>query len=145
MASMPRDPVTSGALKDLVFDALFGGEDPDYDIVSGLVNAYISLCEREANENDKELELISDGPSHARDYAAEKLYYKYAIAGYKSSVPEVRDCEDGDLHESVTWYDLPVGLSWTPQLLAEVAYAFGVRDGLQAKAMARYFAENRSA
>ena len=75
------------------------------------------------------------------DYAAEKLYYRCAIAGYRHALrhePGIKEATDDDLRESVSWYEFP-NMCWEPQLLADVAFCKGYEDGRSALAMRDYF------
>lgn len=137
---------TSDDLKEMVFAcALMVEGDRDDDVLRGLLVAYraVLCCEAFENEGEDDIELVDDGHGKDKHYTAEKIWRKYVVAGYLSRLPQCKELSEDELYDRCTWYSFP-SMSWPPRLLAEVAYARGVRDALEAKAMAEYFARERA-
>ncbi len=140
--TLPEMP-DADALKELIFKtALLSADDRDENsrVLSGLLRAYVAQAEAELYEEsdgETELELVNDGPSHDLDYAAEKIWRKYVVAGYLFRLPACKGQDENELYDRCTWYEFP-NMTWTPQLLAETAFARGVRDALEAEEMAKW-------
>lgn len=127
-------------LRDMVIRvAMLDEYERNNDALRGLVDAYTALLTAEADEHDVELDTVHDGDT----YEAEKVYLKYALAGYRYSMPERKGWSDNDLMEYISWYTFPK-MWWPTALLAEVGFMRGSRDAKEAKAMFAYFAENRA-
>jgi hypothetical protein len=139
------DAPTSEGLKESVFGLVLNDDDGvNEKVVGALVSAYAELLldEIEREDSDDEIEFVGD-----EGYAAEKLYQKYCIAGWRAAVkreyPEAEASRDDEsVYEGCPWYEFS-GVTWPAQLLAEVAYVLGYKEGRRGVAMSRYFEEHR--
>jgi len=127
------EPPTLSSLKDDIL-GLCLAEDTNADVVCHLVNAYIDIL----IEEDEEFEL-TDGD-------AEQVYRKYAIRGWREAVsrdyPEAtRSRDDSTVYESCDWFEYDK-THWPAQLVAEIGYLVGIKNGRSAVAMSRYYEKN---
>jgi len=143
MASLGSDMPTAEGLRDLIFAAaLPEDDDPNADVLKGLIRAYMALAEA---EEDEDYEVVSDEP----DWEAEKIYREFAIKGWRAAVgrryPEAAKSRDDDeVYESCPWYDFGK-MVWPDQLVAEVGYLAGYKSGREGIAMHEYVQEQEAA
>lgn len=140
LASLEPDPPTVESIKDDIFGLLFDDDDGiNQDVLAALVKAHRELLIAQAEENDEEVELVCD----TDDYEAEKLYRQFCIKGWRHAVkkeyPEAEASRtDDDVYEGCPWYEFEKGIVWSAQLLAEVGYVLGYREGRRGIAMTKY-------
>jgi hypothetical protein len=139
--SLGFDSPTAEEIKDLIFAvALPEDDDPNTEVLKGLVRAYMGLTEAEAEDDswDDGYDILSDN----NDYEAEKVYREFAIKGWRAAVgsqfPEAAKSRDDDeVYESCPWYDYGK-MVWPAQLVAEVGYLAGYKAGREGVAMHNY-------
>jgi hypothetical protein len=127
-------------LREMVYKvAMLDEHDRDDHVLKGILRAYVALLWRAEEEKDEpgEVELVDDGHGSTMHYDAEKLWRQHVVAGYLYRLPACKDISEDDLYDRCTWYTFP-SLSWPPKLLAEIAFARGVRDALEAQDMAKW-------
>jgi len=131
----PERP-TSEDLKKLIIGMAINDdeEDPNGDALRGLVSAYTELL----IEEEEDLELVSD----SNDWAAEKVCRECAIRGWRDAVkaayPDVaKSRDDSEVYECCPWYEFGK-MTWPVQLVAEVGYLAGYREGRRALRFADY-------
>jgi hypothetical protein len=135
----PEAP-TVDSIKEAIFGLCLAEDAEAYtDVIVSLVGVYRSLLDYD----DVEYALSDD----ADDWAAEKVYRKFIVQGWrdvvKRSYPEaVKSRTDDDVYEGCPWYEFN-GIFPT-QLLAEMAYAMGVKAGREAVQMARFHEQHRA-
>lgn len=139
------DPPTAEDVRGYVLGAARESDDgtpPNSDVVRGLVKAYVALCEADAYEEDEEVEFVILDPSES-----ELLYREFAIKGYRHAVkkeyPGVKDQDDCSVYENCDWYEFE-RIHWPDQLIAEIGFMVGYRDGRSALAMSRHFKAERA-
>lgn len=133
----PEAPEAS-TLREMVFQtALMDQDEAPEGLMKGLLNAYVAVLVSE-DEDDAGVELVNDGPKCSRTYDAEKIWRKYVVAGYIHRLPACKHLDENELYDRCQWYQFDDNLFWPPQLLAEAAYARGVRDALEAEEMAKW-------
>ena len=138
------DAPTPESLKEAIFGLVLNDDDEvNFNVLRPLVKAYSELLTAEAEESDTEVDFVSD----ADDYAAEKLYREFAIKGWRQAVgakyPEAtKSRSDEEVYEGCAWYEYGK-MTWPTQLIAEVGYVLGYRDGRNAIAMSEYFAAHK--
>lgn len=116
------------------------------EVLKPLVQAYIAQATYEFDEEERgrEVQLVSDHD----DYAAEKLYRKYSIKGWREAVrpeyPEYeKSCDDDAAYENCGWYEFGK-MVWPAQLIAEVGYMLGYRSGRSGVQMTRHFESRKN-
>ena len=140
-------------LKEMIFAMVLDSEE-EIDLckpaLRSLVEAYTALLEQGveyARYEDEEVDDVETVGSRD-DWAAENVYREFCIKGWRATVkreyPEaVASRDDADVYESCTHFDYLKG-AWPVQLIAEVGYIIGVRDGKQGIAMTRYYEQERA-
>lgn len=147
LSAMEPDAPTVESLKDNIFGLLFNDDDGiNHDALAGLLKAYNALLIEQAEENDVEVEFVSD----ADDYAAEKLYRRFCIRGWRDAVkreyPEaVASRDDDSVYEGCPWYEFEKRLAWPEQLIAEIGYVLGYKEGRRGIAMTKYVQQQEKA
>lgn len=139
-------------LKEMIFAMVLDNED-EFDLckpaLRSLVEAYSAMLDQEVeyaqyeDENVPEVETVGSRD----DWEAENVYREFCIKGWRATVkqeyPEaVASRDDSDVYEGCTHFDYLKG-AWPVQLIAEVGYLIGVRDGKQGIAMTRYYERER--
>lgn len=140
-ACLGGEPPTADEIKDMIFNAaLPEDDDPNPEVLKGLVRVYLALTEAEAEDDswDDSYDVLND----ANDWEAEKVYREYAIKGWRKAVgsqyPEAAASRDDDeVYESCPWYDYGK-MVWPAQLVAEVGYLAGYKAGREGLAMHHY-------
>ena len=140
--TLPEAP-EADALREMIFAVAMMDQDeiPDR-LLYGLLTAYVAILVSE-DEEDAGVELVNDGHKSARTYDAEKIWRKYVVAGYLFRLPACKGLDENELYDRCQWYHLDDNLYWPPSLLAEAAFARGVRDALEAEEMAKWAEEQR--
>lgn len=134
---MEPDKPTAETLREHIFGLVLDDDDSvNPDVLRPLVNAYEALL-IEGEEDD--IEFVSD----ADDWAAEKLYRQFCIKGWREAVgrtyPEAVDSRtDEDVYEGCPWYEFGGKCNWPAQLIAEIGYLRGYKEGCRGVAMTNY-------
>ena len=135
------------ALKDMVQAcALLDEDECEGAILAGLVKAYVAVL----SEDEEDLDGI-ETVTYDCNFTAEKIWLKYAVAGYVSGfskeerkrLRQAEEDEPGTLYECITPYHFSEKIHWPPELLAETAYAMGYRDYRRAVEMRKFFENMR--
>jgi hypothetical protein len=138
-------------LKEMICACVFLEEDSCEDaILVGLVKTYVAVLDDLLFEQED----VADGietVTYDCNFTSEKIWLKYAIAGYLSGFSkeerkqyrQKEEDEPGTLNECVTPYYMSTDIRWPPELLAEVAYAMGYRDYRRAVEMRKFFENMR--
>ena len=148
----PENPEAED-LKEMVRKcAMLAEDERDDAVLAGVLQAYTAVVQFNAEEEgcEEDLEdLVDDGPRHNRTYAAEKIWRDYVCAGYMAGLPaewrkSIKECDDpaNECYDRTSWYSLASDIRWPPTLLAEIAFAVGVRDARRSKQMHDYFVAN---
>lgn len=133
MAVIGGEVPTAEGIKELIFAVALPEEDePNVDVLKGLIRAYMALFDAEAEENNWEpgYEVLND----ANDYEAEKVYRRFAVKGWRVAVKReypkaVASRDDDEVYDCCPWYDFGK-MVWPDQLVAEVGYLAGYREGV---------------
>jgi hypothetical protein len=133
--TLPEFPDSDEIHSLLYKTALLDESEADCEVLKGLLDAYVALLG--AEDGGDALELVHDGHGKDKSWDAEKIYMKYVMAGFRYKLPDFKKASDGETYESCSvYYFAP--MSWPVAFLAEVAFARGVRDALEAKALGEY-------
>jgi hypothetical protein len=132
------DCPTSSEVKEQIYGAVLDtGDDsqPNVDVVKALVAVYSALLEAE-DEDEIGFDIISGND-------AEQFYRKYVVKAWRKEVsrsyPEAtKSRDDEDVYEGCDWYEFGK-MTWPRQLLAEIGYLVGLKNGREAVAMSRYY------
>jgi hypothetical protein len=139
----PERP-TSDDLREQIYGAVldYGDEcHPNADVVKALVAAYSALLEAE-DEDEVGFDIISGND-------AELFYRKYAIKAWRKEVGKAypdanKSRDDSDVYENCDWYEFGK-MTWPRQLLAEIGYLVGLKNGREAVASSRHYEARKAA
>lgn len=143
MAAMEPSQPTAESLKDNIFGLVLDEDGNNVEVLKHLVAAYSQIISNEADDEDKEVEFVSDSD----DWAAEKLYREYCIKGWKNAMkrrfPQALERDDDSIYESCPWYDFGK-MTWPAQLIVEVGFLLGYKAGREAIGMHDYVVEQQA-
>lgn len=129
-ACLGGEGADAGQLRDMIIgEAIFSDDEPNKDVLKGLVNAYVALTEEEPKYSN-----ILDST------ASELCYQAFCTQGFREGVKGMDhyvEYTDEEIYESCPWFELD-GIFWPDQLIAEIGYLAGYKSGAESKQFCNY-------
>jgi len=134
----PKALPSIDTFRELVIAAAMSDDHLPPEVLAGILTAYIEmnshLCENEDAGSDFDLIYMPE---------SEQLYREFAVKGFRKGMrKDTSEFDDDEIFERCCMYEFEVA-AWPDQLLADIAFAIGYRDAMQAQEFYRYASEQK--